>query len=57
LLSVILIVFFVNATRQAVSDKLLNAYKAGFNNVKISVKQLNGFKNVFERFVPNVETI
>jgi hypothetical protein len=51
-------VFFVNATRQAVSaDTLLNAYKAGLNNVKISVKRLNGFMNVFERFVPNVETI
>ena len=49
--------FFVNATRQAVSDTLLNAYKAGLNNVKKSVKRLNGFMNVFERFVPNVETI
>jgi hypothetical protein len=30
----LLIVFFVNATRQAVSDKLLNAYKAGFKQCK-----------------------
>ena len=29
----LLIVFFVNATRQ-VSDKLLNAYKAGFKQCK-----------------------